>query len=922
MLPTGKVIDQFITENSGKWEKGNPDDINIGLLASKNGRFKIQVGEMQLDADETALFTDRILSVFKNHNQVLFNVYNRIRYLSEYSASQSDILDAWFWKNLLNHIDENLEKHRLVISINYILKTNLLNVEETERDRIKQLASGIDDEASLSIRSLQKTYGDVLHECIIKTRDEAKRAELFPREIDRLLEECSQNGRLVKSGPNDIWNPLSLAVYIGDIDTIKKAQAILGDRLPDELNQGKRLPLSRAIEICQYPYVEALIAAGANINARNDSYEPILHEIIATGNPQAIAYCLKQKGIDLNAKDEYDNTPLHKAVLAAAANPTVSFAPIIEQLLQNDTIAAQQQMKDLFGRTPLDIAIQNKADDVIRVLMGNPSFEVQKLPGYGITPQAINQTPVLGKLTQYLTLKKEQDIQNLERIKNQLSPDELAKRQREIRDPSILPSGGHCNGFSLLYQYYTFRGKEDEFFFIMNLLAQWDGKEESLRSTAEVKGLSGDYMNLEDLMEHWINDIVWFQHLNTAGISFPFSQLERNAQLEVVRKDETPAVTPSEPTLFNFSREQLVEWLQIQSHFPGNVIELAGASHNTTAKVLPESKVAYYDSNIPFRLPPFDTIDKLADVIQKIKHLSSGKSRDKISEQVLIYRMIPAGQEKDLDLPQNVPAALMERPSPNQYSKLHLAILFNDDKLFDAELASQAPQINTPNAHKITPLRDAINLGRDKMAEKLLNLPNIDLSYETHNVDLLRLAINCRQGNIAKQLIKKGIERTASQVMAAVQTDQKDILKELLAKGVTKNQINEFSFGIMECPLQTAIRKRDREMIEILLQHGADFKAESFLGMAASVLSNVADIQDQNFQDFIVPLITDINGVDDEGRNLLHYAVRKGNTSLVERLLRYPQIDPSIPDKSGKIAADLAKEMHQDHILALLQAVK
>ncbi|MGD0665809.1 MAG: ankyrin repeat domain-containing protein, partial [Rhabdochlamydiaceae bacterium] len=464
--------------------------------------------------------------------------------------------------------DETAQKANIMRSIKEIMATRLQYVKESKREDLEKRAAELSI-SSFSLTGLKDEYQNFLLRVIGVTETWERKAELLPVMIDSLLEQGLKDGMLARSGQAEM-NALVYAAYIGDIKAIERAKSLLGDKLPEQLNQGKLLPLGVALLQGQYEYAKVLIAAGADVNARDDRYECLLHYVIRGKKPEIVEFLLQQDGLDVSAKDEYDHTSLHHAAL-------MKDAQIVALLLKNNEIAAQKQERDIFGRTPLDIALQEKSDDVIRLLIDDPTVDIQTLPGYGIAPVKINQGHILDKLTERLALKKKQM--------------EEQKSETTLLDPKeILIPGGHCNGLSLLMEYYSFKGKEEEFYSVMELFSTWDGTEESLKSTKGLSELSGDYKDLNDLMEQWTNDIIWFQQ----NYDVHFRQEERVPQLEMVRKSPLDKVTPATAIFHTFTQEQLAEWLQIRSYFPGTIIEFKGSGHNTTLKILPQSKGAYY----------------------------------------------------------------------------------------------------------------------------------------------------------------------------------------------------------------------------------------------------------------------------------------------------------------------------------------
>jgi ankyrin repeat protein len=274
-------------------------------------------------------------------------------------------------------------------------------------------------------------------------------------------------------------------------------------------------------------------------------------------------------------------------------------------------------------------------------------------------------------------------------------------------------------------------------------------------------------------------------------------------------------------------------------------------------------------------------MDRLASVIHRTKHLAMRKSRKKIREGMIIYRMYSG--EKKAEPVQTTPAVFLDQASPNGYSKLHFAILFNDIDLFNTELAKEGATVNQANAHGHTLLHDAIIFGREEMVQKLMSFPEIDISVQTNQKSLLNLSIQYRQENIAKMLLNRGVEIWGSGFYEAVETNQREVVKAMIARGMTPHEINYAVLPRLERPLHLAIYRRDKEMITLLLKNGANPKAQA-MEKVGSPLACLADIRDAEFLKFMISILPDLDGADEDKMTLLQHATLKGNAELVALL--------------------------------------
>lgn len=205
------------------------------------------------------------------------------------------------------------------------------------------------------------------------------------------------------------------------------------------------------------------------------------------------------------------------------------------------------------------------------------------------------------------------------------------------RDLSVLPLRGHCNGFSMLAQYYFAQDKEDEFFTVMELFASWDGKPESLVSeaaVAAVKDLSGNYANLHELFDQWINDVVLFQNKFVGG-----GQKNRLEQFNLVGKGDISLEYLLPPRKHNkMTEEQLAEMLRVWSRSPRTILEFGGGKHATSAHVLENGSIAYYDPNFSFKALVFKSPEELAKVIKATKFRVHKLPTDPMEMNLIAYR--------------------------------------------------------------------------------------------------------------------------------------------------------------------------------------------------------------------------------------------------------------------------------------------
>lgn len=147
------------------------------------------------------------------------------------------------------------------------------------------------------------------------------------------------------------WAPLHYAVHRRQKDIVRllltnKADANVRDLLD-------RTPLHLADD---EEVVRMLLACGADVNARDRDLRTPLHH--ATSFRDEMAELLLTNKAEVNARDKHGVTPLHLAARRSSGSGVVL-------LLANK---AEVNARDSRGRTPLQYAIENRCDEVVKLL--------------------------------------------------------------------------------------------------------------------------------------------------------------------------------------------------------------------------------------------------------------------------------------------------------------------------------------------------------------------------------------------------------------------------------------------------------------------------------------------------------------------------------------------------------------------------
>lgn len=297
-------------------------------------------------------------------------------------------------------------------------------------------------------------------------------------------------------------------------------------------------------------------------------------------------------------------SPLHFAV-AAISLDTISHARSNYPELFQTWI----ETSDIYGYTPLDYAFFSGNNELIATL--SDLQEPQQDPRYQSFPKDRSQNAIMNSFTQLYTV---------------IGSNEGSTRELDF-------GKGICNGVNFAQEFYNTldpNGWNKR----VDLLLDWDGLPDSLRSKGPTFSEQETYETLEGFFEAFLNTIILFQN-TTPNINGNIlvtenmnnSQLDRPAQLSLIQV-ENPKLTIENfyyAGRITIDFHQLVDLIQSFSQMAeGTVIELGGASHVTKLKIKKEGSIEYFDSNFSFPIPPIQDSSYLAEIIFNTKYASLG----------------------------------------------------------------------------------------------------------------------------------------------------------------------------------------------------------------------------------------------------------------------------------------------------------
>lgn len=733
----------------------------------------------------------------------------------------------------------------------HVYASKKLQLLKQQRQLVQNNLKLFDELREKDIALKEKIFGGYTQEtlqkelaCVSSLNKESIQKQLFLKSI--LLDQLLEHALTSNDKRSYFQEKICLLFALGDSDGIPRIDektadtvfhyaAAIGDLTP--FNAIKERHAERFLDlfqmpgdngmsclhvafICkQYAVAQALVKMGMDLNAGDNRYYTPLHYLVMSNDLEGMKICLSDPACISAAKTVYGSTAIH---LAAAKG----HSDILKFLLSHEPDQSPIHEVDLFGKTPLEYAIENKKDEAIKIL-GNflTDFEVKNIEGYGKKKAEINQNPVLKAMKAYLKLQG--------------------------RSLDILPKKGHCSGFLFSALYYFAIGKKRELFHSLSLISSWDRTEKSLAQRDSE--LSEYYLNLGDLFEQRISDIIWFQ----ANISDLIPLGERNWNLDrlhhfsIIQKlgQDMRLETLFTPRQFYFplDKEQLVQLLAMWLPIPGAILELTltlkkfktateaeTVGHGVGIMTLPDGRMQYYDSNIPFEVMPFNSPEVLAEFIERTVYFDKRLSSRAMAISFFHVFTFVKGSAKTEPISLKInPTVESQYPFPME---MHKAIYEGNIEHLQALLQKPEEKLNRIDYFGMIPLELAVALKRYEMVKILLKQPKVFL-----NVELLSWVVKIDDKEIVELFLDH--PKIPKNMYEYLRVGSFALLKEVMKRGV----------------------------IDLFEKKSANLNA--FLS-----------IQDRRWLEELLNVIPDLNRQDHEGCTLLAHAIRVNNTLLQDLL--------------------------------------
>jgi ankyrin repeat protein len=727
--------------------------------------------------------------------------------------------------------------------------------------------------------------------------------ESFPNPAEIYFAPIVENQFFKKAvfGFSNSQNALNRAAEIGDIEYIKVSinRALLNQEEIDSL-------LIIAAKNGQLKTVEYLYQNNANINSKKSYAETALIEAVKLKKQDVINFLLAQK-VNVNQKNFLKITALSYAILNSdketinkliAQGASINYVNVggntllhlavlhdcklIKELLTIPGFNELIKVKNIYGFTPLDLAIQNKQDELIQILALESDLNlIKKDVNYGIKPSEISQDIVMDKM--------------------------LFRLRILYRDTSFFSAIGHCNGFTYLKPFYARQGKEQYYFDTLALMANWDGSEAALQQKFNKDIPQAQYYkNLDELFEQWTNDAIWFQH-TTLDMVDSLQQADRAGQYLMIKgKDqgedlnyiplykEPPISFDENRNFINYQRTeaQLGEIFSYLIRMPTNVqFQLDGGQHSTSSYNNKDGELVYYDSNFTYKTENTKNFKEIIQRLINYKYILFNKFDDDKADcnlSVYCYQMdlpqinldnFSVLDEKELPKSQQ-DAFLFQQNSANHFTPLHIAVMTRSLATLQRLLKDGFCDVNTKDCLGRSAFKMALDSAYTEAMNLLLGAPGINLG----TVDKLTTnAYRDQQKDIVQTILASpNVKNLNELLLEAIKKEDLALVETLLSQN--KANINQITSN--EMPLSKAIESKNQLMIQYLLDCGADlFMTKGLDDICSDSPLETAFSPNSRCAELIISYLKDINQKDSAGKAAIHHAAFLANADALQILI-------------------------------------
>jgi len=635
-------------------------------------------------------------------------------------------------------------------------------------------------------------------------------------------------------------------------------------------------PLFAAVRSNQISIVRYFLEKGANPNCPARRKQTPLMLAIAQNNV-AIAKELLTAGADVAATDVDGNTAFHYAAKCASPEIMKLFLSSPKNNFQN-----LASTPNIYGYTPLDIAIQHKNDDAILMLAPNRNLaEVRQLENYGRLPIKINQTSVLTLLRYYF--------------------------RSEYRSLEFFADKGHCNGFEGLEHYYSARGMRPYYFDTLALIASLDAniihdKKHPFHNKFASLPQAQYHKNIYTLLEQWANDIIWFQHDESIKrISHLATGQNRLMQYKLIsfypiHKSEYDYVLlhhMNEQKKMN--EQQFTELFSYLMRMPNGVrIRLVGDNHATSIyiQIQQQKLYFYYDSNLIYPTTPVTNLTQLLQRIIDYKYIVLGKYTGQFEPAICTFCFKQDLAQLNLDsfkifqdeeLPNSKTAAsAFQQQSASKFTHLHIAIMTHSLPCVKKLLDDGFCDLNAVDFYERSVLDLALRSNNKYIIEAFLHHIHLIMEKRSVSTDIVYLYENDNRDLVDLLVKQLDASHLIGLFFSAIEKDDLPLAKVLVTvKGISVNHCSHDS-GYRH-PLKHAMEYYADNIIVFLLKNNASVIDPNAYDTPLEL--SITKYSGRYYKKLIESNPLAINQFDAQGRTALHIALLEENLEIFKDLL-------------------------------------
>ncbi len=367
---------------------------------------------------------------------------------------------------------------------------------------------------------------------------------------------------------------------------INKDSAFLGYLINDDLKDY----LIKYLKILKNP--NQLAGSGAGMG----STLPLLQYLVKKQKFDWIPTLIEHFGkeFDFACKDRYQRTLLHQAVLNKD-KMAVEFW--LNKGLRPD-------MEDLFGFTPLTLALFDGDLELATLLSKEPKETLEKDPRFKNPPPTFAHAALVRKAKQYLEFRQER------------------KTEQGIKgiQTGELSSNGVCHGWSFLAALGASSSKQEvyEHYKMSEMLSNLKSEDELSFPVTEMQG----FQNRDQLFNYFTEELFWFLGMIDPLLSemiHPMIMTDRVRQLEMVSKKRS-IQNMAEFGLPDLTQDEYLMILELFHPEANHMIIDVSSGKPTYARNTPHNvcfyqgksnELQYFDSNIPYCLPSYTNYNQV-----------------------------------------------------------------------------------------------------------------------------------------------------------------------------------------------------------------------------------------------------------------------------------------------------------------------